>query len=145
MKQLTILFGLLAVLFLAGCATTEKIADGIAVKNISGNGTFAKNSIGLNPETKIPEISSTFVSGDYSSAKSGTNSILYRSESTGSIWNAKVLTKKQFVSITLVDTGDVGDVIRAVSEVLRAAQSPEESAEPAPAEENKQAPPDDGE
>ena len=111
---------------LTGCATTEKLAEGIAVKNISGNGTFAKNSIGLNPETKIPEISSTFVSGDYSSAKAGTNSILYRSESSGSLWNAKVLTKKQFVSITLVDTGDVGDVIRAVSEVLRAAQSPEQ-------------------
>jgi hypothetical protein len=145
MKQLTILFGLLAVLVLSGCATTEKLAEGISVKNISGNGTFAKNSIGLNPETKIPEISSTFVSGDYSSAKSGTNSILYRSESTGSIWNAKVLTKKQFVSITLVDTGDVGDVIRAVSEVLRAAQSPEEAVEPAQEAESTQAPPDDGE
>lgn len=145
MKQLVLIAAFVAALVLVGCATTEKIADGIAVKNISGNGTFAKNSIGLNPETKIPEISSTFVSGDYSSAKSGTNSILYRSESTGSIWNAKVLTKKQFVSITLVDTGDVGDVIRAVSEVLRAAQSPEESAEPAPEAENKQAPPDDGE
>ncbi len=145
MKQLVLIAAFVAALVLVGCATTEKIADGIAVKNISGNGTFAKNSIGLNPETKIPEISSTFVSGDYSSAKSGTNSILYRSESTGSIWNAKVLTKKQFVSITLVDTGDVGDVIRAVSEVLRAAQSPEESAEPAPTEASKQAPPDDGE
>lgn len=111
----------LVTIMLCSCATTEKLAEGISVKNISGNGTFAKNSIGLNPETKIPEISSTFVSGDYSSAKSGTNSILYRSESTGSIWNAKVLTKKQFVSITLVDTGDVGDVIRAVSEVLKAA------------------------
>ena len=140
MKHIIFFIAAAVVLFLTGCATTEKIADGIAVKNISGNGTFAKNSIGLNPETKIPEISSTFVSGDYSSAKSGTNSILYRSESTGSIWNAKVLTKKQFVSITLVDTGDVGDVIRAVSEVLRAAQTPEESASPSQAEVSEQAP-----
>ena len=140
MNKLKIFIGAFVVAMLTGCATTEKIADGIAVKNISGNGTFAKNSIGLNPETKIPEISSTFVSGDYSSAKSGTNSILYRSESTGSIWNAKVLTKKQFVSITLVDTGDVGDVIRAISEVLRAAQSSEESAEPAQEAESTQAP-----
>ena len=143
MERIKLFLAALAVAMLTGCATTERLAEGIAVKNISGNGTFAKNSIGLNPETKIPEISSTFVSGDYSSAKSGTNSILYRSESTGSIWNAKVLTKKQFVSITLVDTGDVGDVIRAVSEVLRAAQSPEESAEPAPEAESTQAPPDD--
>lgn len=135
MNKIKAFLAAFAVAMLTGCNTTEKIADGIAVKNISGNGTFAKNSIGLNPETKIPEISSTFVSGDYSSAKSGTNSVLYRSESTGSIWNAKVLTKKQFVSITLVDTGDVGDVIRAVSDVLRAAGG--ETKEEIPADEQK--------
>ena len=126
MKKFKLFLAALAVAMVTGCATTEKIAEGIAVKNVSGNGTFVKSAVGLNTETKIPEISTIFVSGDYSSAKSGTNSILYRSESTGSIWNAKVATKKQFVSITLVDTGDVGDVIRAVSEVLRAANPCEE-------------------
>lgn len=115
-----------AAFLLCGCATTEKIADGIAVKNISGNGTFLKSAIGVNAETKIPELSTTYVNGDYSSAKSGTNSVLYRSESTGSVWNAKVVTKKQFVAVTLVDSGNVGDVIRAFSDVLRAAQAPEQ-------------------
>ena len=129
-----------AALVLTGCGTTERIAEGIATKNVTGNGTFVKSVVGIDPDSKIPGIHTTFVSGDYASAKSGTNSILYRSESTGSIWNAKVLTKKQFVSITLVDDGNVGDVIRAVSDVLRAAHNPEESAEPAPAEESKQAP-----
>ena len=120
-QKLKLFLAALIAAMLCSCATTEKLAEGIAVKNISGNGTFFKSSVGLNPETKIPEISSTIVNGDYSSAKSGTNSILYRSESTGSIWNAKVATRKQFVSITLVDDGNVADVIRAVSEVLRAA------------------------
>ncbi len=131
------LFILAAVLvfILTGCATTEKIAEGIAVKNISGDGTFFKTSIGVNAETKIPELSTTYVNGDYSSAKSGTNSILYRSESTGSLWNAKVVTKKQFVAVTLVDGGNVGDVIRAMSDVVRAAmETAKEEAAEAPAD-----------
>ena len=123
MKQSILALIAVSALFLTGCATTEKIAEGISVKNISGNGTFIKTNVGIDPDSKIPGVYTTFVSGDYSSAKAGTNSILYRSESTGSIWNAKVSTRKQFVSITLVDTGSVGDVIRAVSDVLRAASS----------------------
>lgn len=126
MEKIKIFIGAFIMAMLTGCATTEKLAEGIATKNINGNGTFFKSSVGINAETKTPEISSIIVNGDYSSAKSGTNSILYRSESTGSLWNAKIVTKKQFVSITLVDTGDVGDVIRAVSEVLRAANPGDE-------------------
>jgi len=129
MERIKIFIMALGVAILTGCSTTEKLAEGIATKNINGNGTFFKSSVGINAETKTPEISSVIVNGDYSSAKSGTNSILYRSESTGSIWNAKVATRKQFVSITLVDTGDVGDVIRAVSDVLRAAAAGEPNEE----------------
>ena len=129
------IFILAALVFLlTGCSTTEKLAEGISTKNVTGNGTFIKTNVGIDPDSKIPGIYTTFVSGDYASAKSGTNSILYRSESTGSIWNAKSLTKKQFVSITLVDEGNVGDVIRAVSEVLRAAvENAKESPEDVPA------------
>lgn len=121
MKHIILAIAAALTIVLTGCSTTEKIAEGVATKNVTGNGTFIKTNVGIDPDSKIPGIYTTFVSGDYASAKSGTNSILYRSESTGSIWNAKSLTKKQFVSITLVDTGDVGDVIRAVSDVLRAA------------------------
>lgn len=121
-----IIFAMTAALVLTGCNTTEKLAEGIATKNINGNGTFFKSSVGINAETKTPEISSIIVNGDYSSAKSGTNSILYRSERTGSIWNASVTTEKKFVSITLENGSNVGDVIRAVSEVLRAANPGEE-------------------
>jgi hypothetical protein len=119
MKQ--IIFATLTALALCGCATTEKIADGIAVKNVSGNGTFVKSAVGINTETKIPEISTIFVSGDYSSSKSGTNSVTYREEATASIWNAKSITKKRFLSITLTDDGKVERAIRAVADVLHEA------------------------
>ena len=121
MKKFKFFFAVLTAAMLCSCATTERIAEGIATKNVTGNGTFIKTNVGIDPDSKIPGIYTTFVSGDYASAKSGTNSILYRSESTASIWNAQSVTKKQFVSITLVDEGNVGDVIRAVSDVLRAA------------------------
>ena len=132
--KLKLVFAVIAAaLMLTGCSTTERIAEGIATKNVTGNGTFIKTNVGIDPDSKIPGIYTTFVSGDYASAKSGTNSILYRSESTGSIWNAKSLTKKQFVSITLVDDGNVGDVIRAVSDVLRAATEAKEDPADVPA------------
>ena len=136
MKHIILVIATVAALILTGCSTTEKLAEGIATKNINGNGTFFKSSVGINAETKTPEISSIIVNGDYSSAKSGTNSILYRSERTGSIWNASVTTEKKFVSITLENGSNVGDVIRAVSDVLRAAaeankeDSAAETAEP---------------
>lgn len=126
MKHLSITICAAACAMLAACTTTERIAEGIAVKNLSGNGTFVKSAIGLNTETKIPEISTIFVSGDYSSAKSGTNSVTYREESNASIWNAKSITKKRFLSITLVDEGKVEKAIKAVADVLHeAAPAPE--------------------
>lgn len=126
MKHLSITICAAACAMLAACTTTERIAEGIAVKNVSGNGTFVKSAVGLNTETKIPEISTIFVSGDYSSAKSGTNSVTYREESNASIWNAKSITKKRFLSITLVDEGKVEKAIKAVADVLHeAAPAPE--------------------
>ena len=126
MKHLSITICAAACAMLAACTTTERLAEGIAVKNLSGNGTFVKSAVGLNTKTKIPEISTIFVSGDYSSAKSGTNSVTYREESNASIWNAKSITKKRFLSITLVDEGKVEKAIKAVADVLHeAAPAPE--------------------
>ncbi len=119
MKNIRLFFYALSVALLTGCATTEKIAEGISVKNISGNGTFIKSAVGINTETKIPEVATTFVSGDYSSARSGSNSVTYREEVAASTWNAKAITRKRFLSITLSDDGRVDDAIRAVSDVLK--------------------------
>lgn len=102
------------------CTTAEKIAEGIAVKNVSGNGMFVKSSVGIDPDSKIPGLHTTFVSGDLATAKSGTNSVTYREESSASVWNAKSVTKKRFLSITLVDDGRVAEAILSVADVLRA-------------------------
>ena len=130
MQKIKLFFEALAAAMLCSCATAEKLAEGISVKDISGNGTFAKSAIGLNTETKVPEISTIFVSGDYSSARSGSNSVTYREEISASTFNAKAITRKRFLAITLVDGGSVPDAIRAVSDVLRVSTD-DESISPA--------------
>ena len=114
---------LAGIALLAGCAT-EKLAEGITTKNVSGNGTVVDAHIGLNTDTKIPELRSIFVSGDFATTKSGTNAVSYREESSASVWNASSVTKKRFLSITLSDAGDVPAAIKAVAEVLKEAEKP---------------------
>lgn len=113
---------LLAALLLTGCAS-QTIAQGLVTKNVSGNGTFIDTHLGLNTDTKIPEIRTLFVSGDLATNKAGTNQISYREESSASVWNSSSVTRKRFLSITLTDSADVPAVIRAVSEVFRAAEA----------------------
>ena len=119
----TLLFTASAIALLsAGCAT-EKIAEGIATKNVSGNGTVIESHIGINTDTKIPEMKTLFVSGDIATTKSGTNAVSYREESSSSVWNASSVTKKRFLSITLTDAGNVPAAIKAVAEVFRTAEA----------------------
>lgn len=123
MKKLFILAAAsVAVLLSAGCAT-EKIAEGIATKNVSGNGTVIESHVGINTDTKIPELKTLFVSGDIATTKSGTNAVSYREESSSSVWNASSVTKKRFLSITLTDAGNVPAAIRAVAAVIRTAEA----------------------
>ena len=117
---LTALAALLAAL-VSGCGM-EKIAEGIAAKNVSGNGTVIDSHIGLNMESKIPELRTVFISGDIATTKAGSNAISYREESSSSIWNAESVTKKRFLAITLHDAGDIPSTIRAVAEVFREAE-----------------------
>ena len=108
-----------------GCAATEKIAEGISTKNTSGNGLVVDSHIGLNTETKTPELRTMFISGDIATVKSGTNSVSYREESSASVWNASSITKKRFLAITLTDQGDIPATIKAVAEVFNSAAKPE--------------------
>ena len=104
-------------ILLSGCAT-EKIAEGLSVKNTSGNGLVVDSHIGINTETKVPELRTLFISGDIATVKAGTNSVSYREESSASVWNASSVTKKRFLAITLTDVGDVPATIKAVADVL---------------------------
>ena len=107
----------LAGLLLSGCAT-EKIAEGLSVKNSSGNGLVVDSHIGINTETKVPELRTLFISGDIATVKAGTNSVSYREESSASVWNASSVTKKRFLAITLTDEGNIPATIKAVADVL---------------------------
>ena len=129
-----------AALLLTGCKATETLAQGITTKNTSGNGTVIESHIGLNTETKIPELKTLFVSGDIATVKSGTNSVSYREESSASVWNASSVTKKRFLAITLSDDGDVPETIKAVAEVFKTAEAEAKpAAEVKPAAEAKPA------
>ena len=108
--------------FTSGCAT-EKIAEGLTTKNTSGNGTVIESHIGINTDTKIPELKTLFISGDIATVKAGTNAVSYREESSASVWNASSITKKRFLAITLTDAGDVSAAIKAVAEVFKEAEA----------------------
>ena len=122
-------FAGVAMMFCGGCAATETVAQGITTKNVSGNGTVIDSHVGLNVETKLPELKTTFISGDIATVKAGTNAISYREESAASIWNAQSITKKRFLAITLTDAGDVPATIKAVAEVIARQESAEATAE----------------
>lgn len=113
---------------LCGCAS-EKIAEGLAVKNTSGNGLVVDSHIGINTETKVPELRTMFISGDIATVKAGTNAVSYREESSASVWNASSVTKKRFLAITLTDGGDVPATIKAVADVLNRETEKEKGAE----------------
>lgn len=118
MKKLFLAFCPALTLVFSGCSAYQTLAEGIGTKNVSGDGVVAETHIGLDFDNKIPEIKTFFVSGDIATVKAGTNAISYREESSASIWNAKSVTKKRFLSITLTDAGDVPAAIRAVGEII---------------------------
>lgn len=117
------LVGLIGLVGLFSGCVSGKIAEGIATKNTSGNGLVVDSHIGVNTETKIPELRTLFISGDIATVKAGTNSVSYREESSASVWNASSVTKKRFLAITLTDEGDVPATIKAVSEVFKTAEN----------------------
>lgn len=129
-KKLSVLSVLSVLSIILSACATETIAQGITTKNTSGDGTLVDAHIGLNPDTKIPEIRSIFVSGDFATTKAGTNHIAYREESSASVWNASSITKKRFLSITLTNKGDVPNAIKAVAEVFKTAETAKPAEKP---------------
>ena len=132
MRKIKLIIPAIVMALLSGCVS-EKIAEGITTKNVSGNGTVIDSHVGLNMDNKIPELRTVFISGDIATVKAGTNAVSYREESSASVWNASSVTKKRFLAITLTDSGDVPAAIKAVAEVFKTAEA-EISTEKKPAE-----------
>ncbi len=121
MKKIILKSAIAALPFvLASCSSSmEKFTENLSGKNLTGNGTFISSRVGINESTKVPELKTVFISGDVASTRSGTNAVSYREESSSSIWNAKSVTKKRFLSITLSNKEDVAKAISAAGEILK--------------------------
>ena len=118
-KAIIFLAVFFAAVMLTGCQTAQTIAGGIAKKNISANALYTDAHIGIDPETKIPELKTTFISGDYSSVQAGTNAITFREESAASIWNAESVTKKRFLTIAMPAGADMAAILQKLAEIMQ--------------------------
>lgn len=96
------LLAALAALTLAGCSTTQTLAQGVAEKSLSGSGTVAIQRVGVDPETRTPVLKSTIVTGDYASAHNGDYAFQYRRRKSPSIFNADAVTEE--VTINYIGT-----------------------------------------
>lgn len=92
----------LACFLLAGCSTTQKLAEGISEKSISGSGTVAIQRVGIDDETKTPVLKSTVITGDYASARNGDYALQYRRRKSPSIFNKDAVTEE--VTINYIGT-----------------------------------------
>ena len=93
---------LLVCALLAGCSTTQKLAEGISGKSISGSGTVAIQRVGIDDETKTPVLKSTVITGDYASARNGDYALQYRRRKSPSIFNKDAVTEE--VTINYIGT-----------------------------------------
>ena len=93
---------LLVCFMLAGCSTTQKLAEGISEKSISGSGTVAIQRVGIDDETKTPVLKSTVITGDYASARNGDYAFQYRRKKSPSIFNKDSITEE--VTINYIGT-----------------------------------------
>lgn len=103
MKKITFLTAAAVMVLFSGCAATEKLAEGLAQKTVSGAGTFAYSNIGLDAATQTPELSSLFVWGDYASVVSGQEVLRFEQIEDASIFNS---SSKKYQTKIFYCTGD---------------------------------------
>ena len=101
-KMLAVAVSASLALFLAGCGTTQKLAEGISEKSLSGSGTVSIQRVGIDDETKTPVLKSTVITGDYASARNGDYAFQYRRKMSPSIFNTSAVTEE--VTINYIGT-----------------------------------------
>ncbi len=111
MKAIAVLAVAVFGVLLAGCATSEKIAESLAGKNVAGSGFISVQNAGIDPETKIPSLKSTVISGDFQTIKADSNYFNYRNEESGAWYNAENRTRRQSLTISANGDADMGDIL----------------------------------
>ncbi len=121
MRKLTCVTAALALCGLlgGGCAAAEKVAESLAGKNVAGSGFLSIQKIGVDPETRIPEMKSTVISGDFQTIKAGSNYFNYREEESGAWYNAENRTRRQSLTITAGDNADLAELLQYALKTLQ--------------------------
>lgn len=112
------IFGIAAIsaLMLCGCTATETIAEGIAEKTVSANGTFAYSRVGLDEKTQTPEMLTIFVWGDYTSVVPGDEVFRLEETEDASIFNSNSISKKKKIFFATGDKERMDKVIEALTQ-----------------------------
>lgn len=99
MKITHIITAVLLASITAGCTTAETIAAGITEKSITGSGSLTHSKVGIDPETKTPELETLIVSGDYSSIRKGETLIRIEEFEDASIFNSSARSRRRKILI----------------------------------------------
>lgn len=95
----------------SGCATSEKIAESLSAKTVTGSGLITKNKIGVD-ENKIPTMESTVISGDFETIKAGSNYVKYKDETSAAWYNASNKTRKINLTISADGKSNLAETLR---------------------------------
>ena len=112
-----------ALTVITGCSGINNALSGLAEKSLSGSGTVAIQRVGVDPDTAVPVLKSTVITGDYASAPEGTYALQYRRKIAPSIFNSSSVSHE--VTINYIGTSDhLEDAVRLVQSDL-ASERPE--------------------
>ena len=111
MKHFICFLAAAATLLLAGCSTSETLAEGISGKSLFMSGTVGYSRVGLDEVTQTPELLSLFVWGDYTSVAAGDEVFHMEESKDASIFNSEAITRKKKVFFATGDKNRMDKVI----------------------------------
>ena len=104
MTRFLLFFIVTATGLFTGCTGVNSALGGLAEKALSGSGTVAIQRAGIDPDTALPVLKSTIITGDYASAPEGTYALQYRRKTAPGIFNSAAISHE--VTINYIGTAD---------------------------------------
>lgn len=115
---------------LSGCAATQKqLAKNLEQKSIMGDGILTVNQVTVTDpasESFTPELKSIFISGKFLSLLKNATFLAYDKKSTASTFNASAVTSTESLVIQTQKSGDLANVLKAVTELTKKTESAKE-------------------